>query len=407
MNRRALIISDHCLPDHDGGAERIALYTAQAYGLRGFETRILCFNHTKDKQYEHAGVSIVSLYRKEYPFYWRTYRNLFSFASWKKMRASIREYNPAFVHVHNPHQYVTVAVLRFLARNYPTLLTLHDAMHISMAKTAPKDPSDPSSQWYRLSGLDNIRKYGLIYDPFYFYCLKQVLKRVHLIAVSQALSRLYRENGYHESRVIPNGLPQELPPGKSAVLETFGLRGREYLLHIGRLSGAKGTEQAVKAFDTLRKQRPTVLLVLAGARSDAERFRKHSAYPESILCTDWVGPDDAAALYQHAIAVLNLSLYLDPFPTTNIEALMYGCPVIGTCFGGTPEIIQDGVNGFIVNPYSVEAIVTAIQRLMDDPSLSERIRAAGVRAYTENYTLERYTERLDTVVRAITDPGSH
>ena len=54
-------------------------------------------------------------------------------------------------------------------------------------------------------------------------------------------------------------------------------------------------------------------------------------------------------------AFLNLSTYLDPFPTVNLESMALGVPVIGTRLGGTPEAIVTR-DGFLVNPFDVEDV---------------------------------------------------
>jgi glycosyltransferase involved in cell wall biosynthesis len=74
-------------------------------------------------------------------------------------------------------------------------------------------------------------------------------------------------------------------------------------------------------------------------------------------------------------------------PLAIIEAMMSGLPVVATAVGGVPEEVVDGETGLLVPPGSPEALARAMQRLIDDPQLRERVGAAGRRR-----ALERFTE---------------
>ena len=77
-------------------------------------------------------------------------------------------------------------------------------------------------------------------------------------------------------------------------------------------------------------------------------------------------------------AFLNLSTYLDPFPTVNLESMALGVPVIGTRLGGTPEAILDDETGFLVNPFDVEDVAAKALRLIETPRcVSGSAQAAG------------------------------
>ena len=72
-------------------------------------------------------------------------------------------------------------------------------------------------------------------------------------------------------------------------------------------------------------------------------------------------------------AFLNLSTYLDPFPTVNLESMALGVPVIGTRLGGTPEAVVDGETGFLVNPFDVADVAAKALALIEDDGLRERL----------------------------------
>lgn len=392
--RSIIIISDSFPPDRTGGAERIALYSARTLAERGWRVSVVTFNNEEDHEYTIDGISVMSWFRKGYPFYWRTYRNIVSPYSYSRIRKYIHEQKPTHVLIHNAHQYVSLGLWNFAIKRYPTSIVLHDVMHVAMSKVRPMDPSVIESQFRVLSPYDLFTRYGYLYNPMYFSSTRRLLARSNMLAVSGALARFYRANGVAVTKVVHNGIPDA-----RSVIEQKApfpdLVHQRFILHIGRLSGLKGTEQAVQAHTELVASYPGLLLVLAGNRKEGEEFRRGSRYPDLVHCVGWVGEKEAAWLYQNAVCVLNVSLYLDPFPTTNLEACMYSCPVVGTCFGGSPEAIRSGQDGLIVNPYRTDEISAAVRTLLDDRSLRDRYATAARARYEKEYTLDAYGERLE------------
>ncbi|MDO8548061.1 MAG: glycosyltransferase family 4 protein, partial [bacterium] len=72
------------------------------------------------------------------------------------------------------------------------------------------------------------------------------------------------------------------------------------------------------------------------------------------------------------------SIILDSFPTVNLDAMASKKPVVATCFGGSPEAVEDGVTGFIVNPLNIENLAQKILFLLEH---REEARAMGERGY--------------------------
>lgn len=389
-----IIVSDGFPPERTGGAERIALYSALALMALGWRVSVVTFNDESDREYTIDGVSVKSWFRKSYPFYWRTYLNILSPSNYDRIREHIVVQKPEHILIHNAHHYVTLALWHFLLNRYPTSIVLHDVMHIAMSKVRPSDTSEVDSQFRKISTFELFRKYRYLYNPIYFALIKKLLAKSNVLAVSEALARFYRANGVEVQKAVRNGIPDVLPPdGQTAPFPD--LTQKRFILHIGRLSGLKGTEQAVKAHMELVERYPGLILVLAGNKKEGEEFKLVSRYPGLVQCVGWVDETATAWLYQNAVCVLNISLYLDPFPTTNLEAYMHSCPVIGSCFGGTPEVIKDGQDGFIVNPYRTVEIVDAVKKLLDDKALRARFAAAARSSYEKKFTLVEYGKRLE------------
>ena len=67
-------------------------------------------------------------------------------------------------------------------------------------------------------------------------------------------------------------------------------------------------------------------------------------------------------------------------------------PVVATTFGGSREVVEDGVSGAIENPFDVPAYAEAIARLLRDPGLSNHMGEAGRARLEAHFTIERLTD---------------
>ena len=81
--------------------------------------------------------------------------------------------------------------------------------------------------------------------------------------------------------------------------------------------------------------------------------------------------------YNASSIVLVPSVYLDPFPRTVLEAMAIGKPIVGTCYGGAPEAIVDGVTGYVVNPFNVKEMAEKILDLLRTPEKARGFGQAG------------------------------
>jgi glycosyltransferase involved in cell wall biosynthesis len=84
----------------------------------------------------------------------------------------------------------------------------------------------------------------------------------------------------------------------------------------------------------------------------------------------------------------------DNLPTVIMEAMMGGVPVVSTAIAGVPEMITDAQTGMLVAPNTPSALANAIEKLMDDPVLSERFASRGREHAATNFSIESTTRAL-------------
>lgn len=180
-----------------------------------------------------------------------------------------------------------------------------------------------------------------------------------IIAVSQGMKRDVMElYGVPEDRVqvIYNGIDPEFyaPTFDEAVLRRHGIDPQlPFVLFVGRITRQKGIAQLIQAIPRLQEGVQVVLC--AGAPDTPEIAAEcqqlianvQSKRPGVLWIQDMLPHSELRILYSHATAFVTPSLY-EPFGIINLEAMSCGTPVVGSAVGGIPEIIMDGVTGYLV-----------------------------------------------------------
>lgn len=173
-------------------------------------------------------------------------------------------------------------------------------------------------------------------------------------------------------------------PGVSPVFATATRReGKPYILFVGKASVAsKGFGVLYHAWKALSERWRHVDLVVAGSVPSND-------YP-GVRFLGHVGDERVLAdLYASAeVTVLPSVSTAESFGMVLAEALISGCPVIGSQVGGIPALIQDGVDGYTVPPESEDALTSAME-LMLEGSSSFRQRIADAKGqYVERFSWE-------------------
>ena len=170
------------------------------------------------------------------------------------------------------------------------------------------------------------------------------------------------------------------------------------VLFLGRMEAGKGIFDLLEAVAALRGAVPDVRLVCAGDgdRIAVARYAERLGIAEAVKFTGWVGPSGKRALFETA-SVFALPAYDASLPVSLPEAMAAGVPVVASSVGGIPEIVSDGVSGFLVAPGDKASLERALRKLLTDAALAARIGAAGRETARLRFAPERALAPLDEI----------
>lgn len=187
-----------------------------------------------------------------------------------------------------------------------------------------------------------------------------------------------------------------IPPDRIACIPTFtdlgafqpasGTVAPTTLVYVGRLDRPKGVHIAVEAMRLVRAAlgNRTPQLLIAGAGHDEAYVSSINAaiaalgLERDITLLGRVAPDRTAALYRNAYACLLPTLWFENLPNSAIEALASGCPVITSDLGSMSRTVTHEVDGLHVRPGDPADLAAAIERLVNDAELRNRLAEGAV-----------------------------
>jgi glycosyltransferase involved in cell wall biosynthesis len=170
---------------------------------------------------------------------------------------------------------------------------------------------------------------------------------------------------------------------------------------VGRMTPVKRTDDVVRAFRGLLDRGVDAYLCLVGDGPDRGRLERQAHELGVVRRTLFLGYQDEIGRFYEAIDALVLPSVNEGTPVSVIEALAAERPAVATRVGGVPDVIRDGVDGFVVDPGDRDALVARLAELAGDPARRSRMGAEGRRRIRERYAVDRLIGDVDRLYRSL------
>ncbi len=387
--------------------------TRQMYGLarelrqRGHETAaVTTVRDARDATpTEIEGMRVFRLH-SDYPVRWRAWVSLHNRAIDGPFEEVLREWSPDVVHAHLVHTHVGYHALTQARRaGAGVVFTSHDAMTFCYQKLTCFHGGEEHG-----GTLDDVEAYAskcipcqrLRFRPGRNARIRSILTRdVHQVtAVSDELARVMRANELPVHRTVHNALELlESLPAPAAVANfraRHGLGEGRTLGIGGRLHEQKGVGKLLECVALLADEMPDLRLLVMGKREiydqEFEPQARRLGVAGRVVPTGWLGPDVLPLAYAAMDVLATPSICFDTFGLVNLEAMEQSTPVVATSFGGSLEVIEHGVTGWIENPFDVPAFAERLGSLLRDEALRSRMGAAGRERLLRRFTMPRLAD---------------
>lgn len=164
---------------------------------------------------------------------------------------------------------------------------------------------------------------------------------------------------------------------------------------VSRFDPVKGVNYLLEALARLHQ--PEVQLVLIGGgvqRPELEAMAQKLGIAGRV---HWAGFRSNIPGLLPALDIFVQPSVYEGLPMSVLEAMAAGLPVVATAVGGTPEIVSDGVTGCLVPPRDPAALVQAIQTLISQPELRDRMGQAGLERVRQEFSVQQMVQRTEAL----------
>jgi glycosyltransferase involved in cell wall biosynthesis len=308
----------------------------------------------------------------------------------REVRRLVRERQPDIVHVHSLYPRLSPAILRAIPRELPTVATLHNFRLMCLPATYLRNGSICED----CAGRHPWR--GVVHA-----CYRNSRSASAALAASLIMHRtlgtfarvdcFFAVSSFIRDKHLEAGLESNRVRLKSNFTWPTDRRtgSRGPLLFLGRLAPGKGLDTVVRALP------PALELMVAGDGSERTRLQRDVG-KKRITFLGPVDTSDVPNLLRAACAVVVPSRWYEGQPRVILEAFAAGVPVLGSRIGGLPELIEEGVNGHLVDPADERGWRDAMESVADGEE-SRRLGNGAFATWRRRYTPEIALRSLEEV----------
>jgi glycosyltransferase involved in cell wall biosynthesis len=228
------------------------------------------------------------------------------------------------------------------------------------------------------------------------------IANLSIVAPSEWLAAEARKSEVFKNKkvyCIPNGLDSEIyaPRDKTYSRDLLNIpKDKKVILFVADSidNNRKGFIFLKKAFEQL-KDPNLVLCAIGNKNSELDSI-------DNIYELGRIIDERLMSIAYSAADVFVIPSLMDNLPNTVLESLMCGTPVIGFPIGGIPDMIQDGVNGFLTDEISVNSLVATIKKFLNNSKCFDEveIRNNAMKKYDQSVQSKKYIDLFETILNS-------
>lgn len=232
-----------------------------------------------------------------------------------------------------------------------------------------------------------------------------ILKNAHSIIcantyVREILQSVLSEEEMKKATVVNPGIAHTPPTISSKKISEMkrihGLEGKRIIFSLGRLINRKGFDKSLKSLPYIEKESRETVYVLAGSGPAEEELRgmiRRARLEDKVIMTGEISEEEKWMWLHLCDLFLMPSRDIDGdfegFGIVFLEANMAGKPVVAGNEGGVKDAVEEGVNGFLVNPRDEKDISRAVVSLLKNKELREKMGRQGKQRARKKFSWER------------------
>jgi len=328
------------------------------------------------------------------------YNLKFQYSCLRKVLELIRDKRIDVIHSHTAH--MPDLFLTFKKLNVATVTTIH-----STIKLQRKGSKMGTSFW----NAEFSEKMTQLFYPFLRFTEDlYFLKERNYIAVSNWMKNYFLQEYGLNSELIYNSVDANLfcKRKKFKYINPEIYEGKKIAIYCGRLIGLKGVGIIIKSMKELIQSHKDMIFLFAGKGNLPyfENLVRNFRIPkENYRFLGHINYDQLVEYYSIS-DIFILPSFHENMPTSLLEAMACKLPSIATNVGGIPEIIQNGINGFIINPNDTKELIDKIEYIFDNQDEINKIGTKARKQIEEKFTWEKNIKKIVQLYEHVSGSGN-
>lgn len=387
-----------------GGSERVLFEEIRLLQQAGHEVAVYSRSHPNNESSAYQDYFPQDLNNTNFRLHLRAIATvkelIYSRSAREGASKVIDKFQPDLVHAHNIYGRLSTSVLDLMKeRRIPTVLSLHDLKLVCpsylMLNHGRVCERCKGNRFYN-AVITKCHKDSYMASTIYAletwfnHTFKKYDSVKYFITPSRFLRNKIIEFGWNAKKLVH--IPNFIDKCKLPISHETG----DYALFLGRLSREKGVITLLQALQVLTAP---IRLVIAGDGPDRQALQNMaSEHALPVTFTGYLQGGELERTISGSRVVILPSECYENAPLSVLEAFSYGKPVIGARIGGIPEMIEDGINGYLFEPGKVTDLQDKWSTFLKLPS--ERVHSMGQNArktVEKNYSSKSHYRQLMAV----------
>lgn len=220
-------------------------------------------------------------------------------------------------------------------------------------------------------------------------------KHAHLIACGEMVKKNLEETfNLHDVTAIHNAVKKfDGPIVPDSTLTALHDQGFFLIGNVGRMTEQKGFEYFIDAMPAILSKHPNTKFIMVGAGKLKQSLKDRVTRLKLDSDVVWLGFRSDVQNVMSQLDLVVLSSLWEGLPLTPIEAFSVGRTVVATAVDGTVEIIQDGVNGYLIPPRDNKALAEKCCALMDQKAVLQKFEVEARKRFTQEFSFSTFKQR--------------
>lgn len=312
------------------------------------------------------------------------------------MTKALEEFKPDIVHINNFQRQLSASILDAIKeKNIPIVMTAHDfnpvcpaSIMLYKGEVCNDCITKGSMQCFKKKCIKDSTLKSLLgtLEKKYYDMRKMFTKVDCIVSPSEFVKNKLIEGklACNDIKVLHNFVNES---------EHEEVKTGNYAFYFGRLSKEKGILNLVKAI----KEIDNAKLIIAGdgdERECIEEYIKDNNLQDRISLIGYQNQENIRKCITEARFIVVPSIWYENCPYSILETMEIGKPIIGADIGGIPELIEDGVNGYLYQPNDIKGLKEKLELLFESDELTESFCKNSKELFNKNYTAERYYSEI-------------